>query len=337
MSAQESLNNKEIYIEPSNPDVLEEALRLGFRRFYAEPPEGDRRGFYMYPSPKADLRVDGKSVVERSVKGAGDMEELKRALDAGARVLLVQTTDWTIIPYENLIVDSHLRGARVFARARADDLPLLLSVMEKGVDGAVVRVAEKEELEKLRGFGDGAKVALALAEVVSVEQCGVGDRVCVDTTSMLGPGEGMLVGNTSSFLFLVHNENIKSEYTEARPFRVNAGGVHCYFMKNDRETGYLSEIKAGSKVLIASEKLAREVTVGRAKIERRPLVLIRAKQGGREGSIILQWAETIRLVSEGGKPVSVTEVTKGLRVLVHLEEMSGRHFGAKVDEFIIEK
>jgi 3-dehydroquinate synthase II len=337
MSAQESLNSREIYIEPSSSEILEEALKMGFSRFYAEPPEGDRRGFYMYPSPRADLRVDGRSVVERSVKGAADMEELKRALDAGARVLLVRTTDWTVIPYENLIVDCHLRGARVFARTRADDLPLLLTVMEKGVDGAVVHVTEKEELERLRGFGDIADIALTLAEVISVEQCGVGDRVCVDTTSMLGPGEGMLVGNTSSFLFLVHNENIRSEYTEARPFRVNAGGVHCYFMRNGRETGYLSEIKAGSRVLIASEKSARQVTVGRAKIERRPLVLIRARQGEKEGSIILQWAETIRLVSEGGKPISVTQVTKGQKVFVHLGEASGRHFGAKVDEFIIEK
>ena len=56
-----------------------------------------------------------------------------------------------------------------------------------------------------------------------------GDRVCIDTTSMMVPGEGMLIGSYSKAMFLVHSESLESEYVASRPFRVNAGPVQaCY-------------------------------------------------------------------------------------------------------------
>src|SRR5690606_41389355 len=54
---------------------------------------------------------------------------------------------------------------------------------------------------------------------------GMGDRVCVDTCSLLADGEGMLVGNTSSAFLLVHPETLENPYVAPRPFRVNAGAV----------------------------------------------------------------------------------------------------------------
>ena len=56
----------------------------------------------------------------------------------------------------------------------------------------------------------------------------MGDRVCVDTCSNLGLGEGMLVGNAANALFLVHAESLENPYVAPRPFRVNAGPVHAY-------------------------------------------------------------------------------------------------------------
>jgi len=50
----------------------------------------------------------------------------------------------------------------------------------------------------------------------------------------------------------------------------------------------------------------------------------------------VQNAETIRLVTPQGRPISVVDLEPGSEVLVALEE-SGRHFGVKVDETIDEK
>ncbi|MHC1625398.1 MAG: 3-dehydroquinate synthase II, partial [Methermicoccaceae archaeon] len=51
---------------------------------------------------------------------------------------------------------------------------------------------------------------------------------------------------------------------------------------------------------------------------------------------ILQNAETIKLVTPDGSPVSIASLTVGDEVLVHVEAV-GRHFGMKVSETIIER
>lgn len=301
---------------------------MGFEWFV----EWDGEGF-TFP-PQAGLA--GKTRYAR-ISGGGDLRRLIDTTPPGS-VAVVETSDWSIIPYENLIAELHLKGAQVYAVGEPSDLNTLFTVMEKGVDGVIVRVSSKADLERVRESLISVEAPRLLeAEVTEIVQVGLGDRVCVDTTSILSEGEGLLVGNTADFFFLVHNENIQTEYTEARPFRVNAGAVHCYVLQANGRTNYLSELRAGSRVLVVSKKGAREVVVGRAKIERRPLALVRARVGEREGSVVLQWAETIRLVGADGKPVSITQLGKGSKVLAHLEEHVGRHFGARVEEFIIEK
>jgi 3-dehydroquinate synthase II len=51
---------------------------------------------------------------------------------------------------------------------------------------------------------------------------------------------------------------------------------------------------------------------------------------------ILQNAETVRLTSPDGSPISVVELSEGSKVLM-LIEGAGRHFGMKVEETIKEK
>ena len=76
--------------------------------------------------------------------------------------------------------------------------------------------------------------------------------------------------------------------------------------------------------------------VGRVKVERRPLMLVAADAGGREIATILQNAETIRLTRASGEAVSIVTLQPGDEVLVALEE-TGRHFGHKIQETILEK
>jgi len=165
----------------------------------------------------------------------------------------------------------------------------------------------------------------------------MGDRVCVDTCANMGLGEGMLVGNSSGGLFLVHAESLENPYVAPRPFRVNAGPVHAYIRVVGGKTRYLGELAAGDEVLIVNH-LGRTwpAVVGRVKVERRPLMLVAAQAGGQEITAILQNAETIRLTRPNGEAVSIVTLQPGDEVQVALEE-SGRHFGHKIQETILEK
>ena len=66
------------------------------------------------------------------------------------------------------------------------------------------------------------------------------------------------------------------------------------------------------------------------------MMLIEAQAQNQPISLILQNAETIRLVSPDGKATSITSLKAGDSVLVHIEK-AGRHFGMKVDETLIER
>ncbi len=66
--------------------------------------------------------------------------------------------------------------------------------------------------------------------MTAVKDGGIGDRVCIDTCSLMTPGEGMLIGNQSGGLFLIQSEAEESPYVASRPFRVNAGAVHEYVL-----------------------------------------------------------------------------------------------------------
>ncbi len=176
----------------------------------------------------------------------------------------------------------------------------------------------------------GEQFELVGAEIVNIEPAGTGDRVCVDTSSLMEMGEGMLVGSQSDGLFLVHSETLESEYVDSRPFRVNAGAVHAYIQAPGGETNYLSELESGDEVLIINNKgEASTATIGRVKIERRPMLLIEAVYEDRKFKTLLQNAETINLMDIEGNPISVSDLEEGDEVLLYPQE-GGRHFGTKV-------
>ncbi len=252
--------------------------------------------------------------------------------------LVVETADWKVIPLENLIAQCSSRNVRVIASvASSDEARLFAGTLEKGVDGIMISAAS-DSLAEVAAIGTESRDMFTLveAEVISVSPAGMGDRACVDTCSLLEPGEGMLVGSQSSVSFLIHSETLETRYVNSRPFRVNAGPVHSYTALPGGRTAYLSELSAGAEVLaVKTDGTSRRVTVGRVKIERRPLLLIRAVAEGKQCSIILQNAETVCLCSPAG-PVPVTSLKKGDRVLVHTAE-GGRHFGMGVRETIHER
>ena len=275
----------------------------------------------------------------KRVSNNDDIDEIGRASQAGADFVIVEAEDWKIIPLENVIAKLHKSNTKVYTTAKnADEIRTMFSVLELGVDGVIFSTDNEKAVDELRDYLDAFVFPIKSAKILDVRDVGTGERVCVDTTSILQLGEGMLIGSKSNFLFLVHNESVGSSFTSPRPFRVNAGAVYCYTVLPDGKTKYLSEIEAGSEVLIVKNNgSSRRVTVGRSKIETRPLRLIRADIEGETGTIILQNAETIRFIKSDGTLLPITEARVGEEILCYIKPPSGRHFGMEVKEFIVEK
>jgi len=278
--------------------------------------------------------VPGKDVFEVEIVDKATEEEALRLASRGR--VIVRMRDWTVIPLENLVAQSDRIIAAV---TTADEAAVALSVLERGAAGILLATDDPAEIRRVAGVvaGSGAEVALVPFEVTRIAPVGMGDRVCVDTCSLLADGEGMLVGNTSSAFLMVHPETLENPYVAPRPFRVNAGAVHAYTLLPDGKTAYLADLAVGDRVLIAEHTgTTHEAVVGRVKIERRPLLLVEAKAGDAKVSLVLQNAETIRLVAEDGRAVSVVDLAVGDRVLGSVAE-GGRHFGIAVAETILEK
>lgn len=250
--------------------------------------------------------------------------------------LIITTGDWKIIPFENLIAQRENLFAVV---NNEEDAIEVLGILEKGVTGVYVSNCSDDEkiniLKKVKG--KKGKINLTEGEVISIEKLITGDRVCIDTITNMKEGEGMLVGDYSNGMVLVNSESLDNPYVASRPFRVNAGAVHCYIMLPENKTKYLADLRSGDTVLIVNHKGETFTSViGRIKLEKRPMLRIEIKGKIGNFSVVLQNAETIRVVTPDGKSKSVVSLQKGDKVVI-FEEKGGRHFGHQIEETIEEK
>ena len=286
-------------------------------------------------------KLKGKKIGRKfNVSSNKDIENVLDSAKKGLDFVIIEVKDWKIIPLENIIAKLHKIHTKIFSIARnAKEIRKMFSILDVGVDGVIFNTGSMNEVRQALVYLGSKSFELSSAKIIDIQEVGDGERVCVDTASMLNRGEGMLIGSRANFLFLVHNESVGSSFTSPRPFRVNAGAVHCYTLAPDGTTKYLSELETGVEILVLDSKgKARRATVGRCKIEKRPMLMIKAKVGDEIGGIIAQDAETIRFVKPNGQLVSVTHLKKGDSVIVHAKAATGRHFGMEVsDEYILEK
>ena len=267
--------------------------------------------------------------------------------------VVVECGDWKMIPIENIVAAAQSSATKVAAViTEPSQLQGAAFALASGVDALVIPddddLWETAEFLAAKRLSDSSSYSETSAivvptsvddslEVTSVEPSGLGDRVCIDLVQMLELGEGLLIGSSASMLTLVHGETLPSEFVQPRPFRVNAGPVHSYVLMGDGDTKYLSELEAGDEVLVASADSCRVVAVGRLKIESRPLLLVRLQaDSGETGQVFLQQAETVRLVSNLEKPVSVTSLKEGMRILGSICAQ-GRHLGRAITSSVEER
>ncbi|MFB5615491.1 MAG: 3-dehydroquinate synthase II [Candidatus Nitrosomaritimum yanchengensis] len=335
------------------PKFLQQLKEEGINMVYLDPKKMGKTKSNLdtiFPSPNAKHVVIEKETIKKQkgkkigrkfkILSNEDIENVLNIAKKGLDFVIVEVKNWKIIPLENIIAKLHKIHTKIYAIAQTpEEVRKMFSILEVGVDGVIFSTSSIGEVREVMIYLGSKSFDLKKGKIIEIKEVGDGERVCVDTASMLHKGEGMLIGSRSNFLFLVHNESVGSSFTSPRPFRVNAGAVHCYTLSPDGTTSYLSEVETGSEVLIINSKgKARRATVGRSKIERRPMLMIKASVDGEIGGIIAQDAETIRFVKPTGQLVSVTHLKKGDTVMVYSKAATGRHFGMEVsDEYILEK
>jgi 3-amino-4-hydroxybenzoic acid synthase len=249
--------------------------------------------------------------------------------------------DPTKIPLEIVIAAAaDAPGAIITVATDAEEARIIFGVLELGSDGVLMAANAVGDATDLKEAADPRTGKIDLVELVvtAATHIGMGERACVDTCSYFRPDEGILVGSHSKGMVLCVSETHPLPYMPTRPFRVNAGAIHSYTISSDSRTQYLSELRAGSKVLAVDVKgLTRVMTVGRVKIESRPLISVDAiAVNGQAVNLILQDDWHVRVLGPGGVVLNSTELKPGDVMLGHLPT-ADRHVGYPIREFCIEQ
>ncbi|MFX1249474.1 MAG: 3-dehydroquinate synthase II [Promethearchaeota archaeon] len=274
---------------------------------------------------------------------ANSEPELRSLFESSAKICFdLSKNEWEVIPLENIIAWATNTTSKIYSRVNSlGKLNLHFEILEKGVDGVIIdeKAVNYAELDKVRLKLTDTCLSLTEVKIVEIKSVGSGDRCCLDTAVLLDDTEGMLIGNFSSGFFLIRAENILTDQIPPRPFRVNAGAVHCY-LYTPTKTFYLSELKSGSEVFVVNnEGRGRCVPLGRNKIEQRPMVQVTAETDvDKESiSIIVQLAETIRFGARTERGyITVDQLKSGDKVLAYFPSTKSRHFGTEINESIQE-
>lgn len=304
--------------------------------------------------------------------------------ERGDDFVVIDIEHATYIPYELLLAKAEGKPTKVLRSVPIKGLEGIVdpinqslnafATMEQGI-GVVFQTDSTDAIENLSNRlinRQHSRLQLVSAKVVDVQHTGLGHRVCVDTTTMMSAEEGMLIGSTGWGGIFVCSETHYLPHMNLREFRVNAGAVHSYVWGPNGKVLYLSELKAGSEVLVADRYgNTRVVTVGRTKVERRPMLKIQCSisldqvspdiRKAIEVNYLLQRSVTpegeklsaedlqniyvntflqndwhVRVMGADGKIRHSTLVKPGDELIVHVD-LPGRHTGLRVTEHILEK
>ncbi|OXI95017.1 MULTISPECIES: 3-dehydroquinate synthase II [Burkholderia] len=342
---------------PAIPSRMRVVLRLGnaadikaFREgpLFAEfKDDVNRRRIVACPDLDALRQLGADGIATCYTSYVDDRDSLLGSINDGLAFdyLWIRFRDPTNIPLELVIASLQSTGTILMKEinepTNVDDAIVSYGVMEYGAEGVIFSPRDHQVMSAfLEQMADAEHENLSIqaGTVIESRPVGMGYRACIDTSTLFAPDEGMLVGSTSQGGLLACPEVFFLPYMELRPFRVNAGAVHSYVFNTGNRTDYMSELKAGSPVMIVNSKgRVRRATVGRMKIEQRPLRLIEVEFPGKERvNILMQDDWHVRVFSDAAKPLNISELKPGDKVLGYVTE-PGRHVGIKINETIIEK
>ena len=178
------------------------------------------------------LSKNSDGVVRKDISDNSDRESI-RSLLGMVEWIQVYCPDWTMIPLENLIADASGTGTRICAEInRIEDIQGAIFALEIGVDALLLPCDEDmwSKAQLLRSKRDERLVQNSNLEMIevtidSIEDGGIGERVCIDLIERMKPDEGLCIGSFSSCMVLVQAEVNENPHVPTRPFRVNAGAI----------------------------------------------------------------------------------------------------------------
>ena len=340
----------EVWLDYCHSNKIDSISNHQFDKIISQTPIEDTVTLtYSQNSLYHDQQLIGTKVL---ISNSDSQSDAKKFIGSMAWIIL-EFEDWSMIPIENLIAASQDTPTKIAAKIRTpEEAQGAGFALETGVDALIVEY-EQDMIEaafiiksqrgeqgdiKFVESSNSDEIIIAQHKIKSIEQGGIGERYCIDLTSLLSVGEGMLIGSSASSLALVHGETIDSEFVPQRPFRVNAGPPHSYVMMSDRPTKYISELKSNDSVLISNlngdTRIAR---IGRLKIEKRPFLAIYWDNlFDKPSSIFLQQAETVRLIDSSGEFISVTSLKVG-DIILGWSGKGSRHIGESINSKVYER
>ena len=124
--------------------------------------------------------------------------------------IFLRFNDETNIPLELVIAKMQNKKTLTLKYVETmAEAAVALRVMEKGSDGILLSSTQITEITNVSSYIEKCqhnKLELVLAEVINVEHIEMGYRACIDTTSILGKDEGLIIGSTSNGGILVSSE-----------------------------------------------------------------------------------------------------------------------------------
>jgi 3-amino-4-hydroxybenzoic acid synthase len=274
-----------------------------------------------------------------------DPADLKKAVELTNKFnnILLDFKDETKIPLEIVLAEAQNNGCKIFVEVKSnEESRVVFGVLECGADGVVVKVDDLNDVygafEEYKLSNEKLNQKVEELNILNTFYAGMGERACLDFTSYLSKDEGILLGSFSNGGILACSETHPLPYMPTRPFRVNAGALQSYVLAPDNRTYYLSDIRAGMEVLVVNtDGLSRRATVGRVKIERRPILGINTQgSNGEFINVFMQADWHVRVFGTNKQPLNITNLKSGDKVLGYTTQ-SGRHVGVKVNELIIEQ
>ena len=187
------------------PEFLAQLAKEGIQTVYLDPAKAG--GMKTIWDSSDGMLAGGDSIGRRfKVLSNQDIDDIMTAAEMGLDFVIVEVDDWRIIPLENIIAKLHKINTRILAIARTpSEVRKMFSILDVGVDGVIFSTSSIDEVREATVYLGNKSFEMSPAEITEIREVGDGERVCVDTASILHIGEGMLVGSRSNFLFLVHN------------------------------------------------------------------------------------------------------------------------------------
>lgn len=250
------------------------------------------------------------------VKDQATLEEACQSAQ-NSRWTLLRFIDPTTTPLEIVIAAAaRATGSLITVAQDVRAAEVIFGVLEHGSDGVMLAPTTVGDAAALKAASvvEGPELDLVELTITATTHVGMGERACVDTCTYLREDEGILVGSHVEGMALCVSD------TPPLPFRVNAGAIHSYTLSHHERTSFLSELRSGSRVTAVDVKgRTRRVTVGRVKIESRPLISVDAMaRNGRAVNLILEDDWHVRVLGPGGVVLTSTELTPGDTILGYL-------------------